>query len=146
MLQCWCLGDGNSDFSVTNKVLLHRPRSLIYLFCFYKDSQSEYFHKKYPEILVFAFTKEPSRDLMVLLCVCGKTGLKSVSRSKPNTNILNWEMITKNLNFVCSDDLPQLTKLNVIQSDSMQLTKLSSTQCNYFHMSVLVPFLPQGLL
>ena len=47
------------------------------------------------EILVFAFTKEPSRDLMVLLCVCGKTGLKSVSRSKPNTNILNWEMITK---------------------------------------------------
>ena len=80
------------------------------------------------EILVFAFTKEPSRDLMVLLCVCGKTGLKSVSRSKHNTNIVN-------------------TKLNASQSDSTQLTKLSSTQCNYFYfyMSVLA-FLVKGTL
>ena len=122
------LGDGNSDFSVTR--FCYTKAKILDLFVLLLQRFSKcYFHKKYPEILVFAFTKEPSRDLMVLLCqTCGKTGLKSVSRSKHNTNILN-------------------TKLNASQSDSTQLTKLSSTQCNYFYfyMSVLA-FLVKGTL
>ena len=122
MLQCWVMA--TQTFLLQGSAT-QKPRSLIYLFCFYKDSQSVTFKKPRN----FAFTKEPSRDLMVLLCqTCGKTGLKSVSRSKPNTNILN-------------------TKLNASQSDSTQLTKLSSTQCNYFYfyMSVLA-FLVKGTL